>query len=110
LDKNLGPELKKAFGRKIPVYTVADLGMSGADDTRVIEKGVRRKCLLVTANADFVDFYRNHEWRKGRDGRFFYSLIFLKHSTTMTKLQQLKVAVKKIKPLSAAAERRAVAE
>ena len=98
LDENIDPELKAAFGKKIPVYTVSDLDLSGAEDKLVIEAAVHKKCLIVTANYDFVEFYRNHEWRKGRDGRFFYGLIFLRHSTTKTRLQQLKAAIKQIRP------------
>jgi hypothetical protein len=98
LDENLGPELKKAFGRKITVHTISDLGISGAGDPEVIEEAVHRKCLIVTADKKFVDTYRNHEWRKGRDGRFFYGLVFLTESATTGQLRQLKLAVQKIRP------------
>jgi predicted nuclease of predicted toxin-antitoxin system len=69
LDENLSRDLGKAFAKKIPVYTVDDFGLSGADDRRVIEEAVYRKCPIVTADSKFRDTYRNHEWRKGRDVR-----------------------------------------
>jgi hypothetical protein len=96
LDENLSPELRKLFRTKVPVHTVADWGMSGAEDVRVIEEVVLRKCLIVTANWDFVDFYRNHEWRRGKDWRYFYGLIFLKHSNSLTQAEQLKLAIRHI--------------
>src|SRR5258708_17909484 len=96
LDENLGANVEKAFSKKVPVYTVTDFGVRRAEDRIVIEKAVAKKCLIVTANKDFVDHYKKHHWRDGRDGRFFYGLIFLKHSTTLTRLQQLKRAAKKI--------------
>ena len=72
LDENLSRDLEKAFAKKIPVYTVADLGLSGAGDPRIIEEAVHKKCLVVTADRKFMDVYRKHEWRKGHDGRYFY--------------------------------------
>ena len=98
LDENLSPELKKAFGRKITVDTVADLGISGTGDPEVIEEAVRRKCLIVTADRKFVDTYRDHDWRKGRDWRFFYGLVFLTESTTTGQMRQLQLAVRSISP------------
>jgi predicted nuclease of predicted toxin-antitoxin system len=96
LDEDIPPELEAAFPRKTQVYTVAGLGMSGAEDIAVIEEAVSKKCLIVTANRDFVPVYRNHEWRTGRDRRYFWGLIFLKNSNTMSKLEQLKRAIKAI--------------
>ncbi len=96
LDEDVRIDVKSAFAKKITVYTVPSLGISGADDTFVIEQAVTKKCLIVTANKDFVPAYTNHEWRKGRDGRHFYGLILLKHSTTMSQLAQLKLAIKQI--------------
>jgi hypothetical protein len=96
LDEDVRIDVKTAFAAKVQVHTVPSLGISGADDTFVIEEAVARKCLIVTANKDFVPAYRNHEWRKGRDRRYFWGLVFLKHSTTISQLQQLKLAIKEI--------------
>jgi hypothetical protein len=54
LDENLSRDLEKAFAKKIPVYTVADLGLSGAGDPRIIEEAVHKKCLVVTADRKFM--------------------------------------------------------
>jgi hypothetical protein len=96
LDEDIPAELKGAFPRKTQVYTVAGLGMSGAEDIAVVETAVLKKCLIVTANKDFVPVNRKHEWRKGHDRRYFWGLIFLKNSTAMSKLEQLKRAIKEI--------------
>ena len=98
LDEDVSTELKDVFPKKIQVHTVAALGMSGKEDRLVIEEAIQKKCLIVTANNDFVDFYKNHDWRKGHDGRYFYGLIFLKHSKVLTRSQQLKLAIKEIDP------------
>ena len=98
LDENLSRDLGKAFPKKVPVYTVDDLGLSGADDQRIIEQAVYRKCLIVTADRKFMDTYRNHEWRKGHDGRYFYGLIFLTEDKTTAQLRQLKLAIPRITP------------
>lgn len=96
LDEDIADQLKGAFPKKIQVYTVAGLGMSGAEDIAVIEEAVSKKCLIVTANKDFIPVYRNHDWRKGRDRRYFWGLIFLKNSNAIGKLEQLKRAIKEI--------------
>jgi hypothetical protein len=96
LDEDIPPELKRAFPSKVQVYTVAGLGKSGAEDPDVIEEAIWRKCLIVTADEKFAPKYRNHLWRKGRDRRFFWGLVLLKHSTTMRQLDQLKLAIKKV--------------
>lgn len=98
LDENLSRDLGKAFPKKVPVYTVDDLGLSGADDQRIIEQAVYKKCLIVTADRKFMDTYRNHEWRKGHDGRYFYGLIFLTEDKTTAQLRQLKLAIPRITP------------
>ena len=96
LDEDVDVSAKHLFPKKVQVYTVPELGLSGKEDRIVIEEGVRKKCLIVTANKDFVPEYRKHEWRKGKDGRFFYGLIFLKESRSLTRIEQLKLAMKKI--------------
>ena len=65
LDEDVRIDVKSAFAKKIQVHTVPSLGISGADDMFVIEEAVTKKCLIVTANKDFVPANRNHEWRKG---------------------------------------------
>jgi hypothetical protein len=62
----------------------------------VIDKAIKRGCLIITVNRDFVDYYRNHVRRKGRNGIYFYGLIFLKPSKTRTRHEQLQVALKEI--------------
>ncbi len=52
--------------------------------------------MIVTVNKDFVDYYRNHALRKGRNGGFFYGLIFLKPSKVMTRRNQFQAALKDI--------------
>lgn len=96
LDEDVRVDVRTAFPSKIQVHTVASLGISGAEDTFVIGEAIARRCLIVTANKDFVPAYRNHEFRKGRDRRYFWGLIFLKYSTTMSQLEQLKRAVREI--------------
>jgi len=96
LDEDVPVELKGAFPRKTQVYTVAELGMSGAEDITVIEAAVLKKCLIVTANKDFVPVYRKHVWREGRDRRYFWGLIFLKSSSVLSQLEQMKRAIQEI--------------
>ena len=88
--------LKDCFPSKAHLYTASDLGVSGSEDPTVIDHAVRRHCLLITVNKDFVDYYRNHASRKGRDGTFFYGLIFLKPSKIMSRHAQLKSALKAV--------------
>jgi hypothetical protein len=72
--------------------------MSFQTDLAVTEEAVARKCLIVTANRDFVPVYENHLWRKGKDSRFFWGLIFLGHSTQLTRSEQLRRAIKEVQP------------
>jgi len=98
LDEDIPDDLKYLFPKKTQVYTVAGLGLSGMEDRLVIEEAVHKRCLIVTANKDFVPEYRNHDWRKGKDERFFWGLIFLKASKSMTQSDQLKRGIKAINP------------
>lgn len=91
LDECCG-ELGPVFGAKAQVFTAKDLGVSGIDDTRVIDAAVDKKCLIVTVNRDFVEYYRSHPRRQG--GEWFYGLIFLNHSKTLPRKEQLKRAVR----------------
>jgi hypothetical protein len=95
LDEQLGPELRTIFGAKAHVHTAKDLGVTGTHDLRVIDKAVHAKCLIVTANKDFVDYYRNHPLRRGTLS-FFYGLIFLKHSSQLPRREQLRRALREI--------------
>jgi len=61
-------DLGSVFGPKAHVYTAKDLGVTGKEDVSVIEKAFDKKCLIVTANKDFVDYYRNHPRRKEKMG------------------------------------------
>jgi len=92
LDECCG-ELGSVFGPKAHVYTAKDLGVMGKEDTSVIDKAFKKKCLIVTVNKDFVAYYRNHPRRKGKNGTFFYGLIFLKNSRQLTRRKQLKIAL-----------------
>ena len=73
-------DLGHVFGAKAHVYKARDLGVNGKEDTRVIETAFQLKCLIVTVNKDFLDYYYNHPRRKGKRGVYFYGLIFLKPS------------------------------
>jgi hypothetical protein len=93
LDECLGrEELGHLFGTKAHVYSARDLGVTGKEDIRVIDGAVAKKCLIVTVNKDFLDYYRNHPRR--RQGTFFYGLIFLRPSKTLSRSQQLKKALR----------------
>ncbi len=94
LDECLGrEELGNLFGSKAHVYTAKDLGVTGKEDTRVIRGAVDKKCLIITVNKDFVDYYKNHPYRKGS---FFYGLIFLGPSKTLSRREQLKKALREM--------------
>jgi hypothetical protein len=45
------------FGAKAHVYIARDLGVTGKEDIRVIEKAAKVKSLNVTVNRDFSDYY-----------------------------------------------------
>jgi predicted nuclease of predicted toxin-antitoxin system len=70
LDECCG-EVGSVFGTKAHVYTAKDLGVTGKEDPRVIDKAIDKKCLIVTVNKDFVGYYRNHRRRNGKNGEFF---------------------------------------
>lgn len=78
-------DLKGCFPSKSHVYTARDFGISGKEDPTVIDYAIRRGCLIITVNRDFIDYYRNHPSRKGKSGTFFYGLIFLKASKIMSR-------------------------
>ena len=87
-------ELRSVFGAKAHVYTAQDLGVVGKEDTQVINKAVASKCLIVTVNKDFVDYYREHPRRRGKHGSFFYGLIFLMPSKQLSRARQLQKAIR----------------
>jgi len=89
-------ELGHVFGAKAHVYTARDLGVNGREDATVIEKAFKLKCLIVTVNRDFLDYYYNHPRRKGKRGVYFYGLIFLKPSRQLTREKRLRLALKEI--------------
>jgi hypothetical protein len=89
-------DLKNCFPEKAHVYVTRDFGVTGKEDTKVIDKAIKRGCLIITVNKDFVDYYCNHTRRKGKKGIFFYGLIFLKPSKVMSTQMQLKAALKEI--------------
>ena len=84
-------DLKSSFAVKSHVYTAKELGLLGKEDTKVIDKAIEKRCLIVTVNKDFLDYYRDHAMR--RQHRWGYGLIFLKPSKTLTKQEQLKRAI-----------------
>jgi hypothetical protein len=97
LDECCGEDsLKACFPGKAHVYVAADFGVRGKEDPTVIDQAIKRGCLIITVNKDFVDYYRNHVRRRGRNGMYFYGLIFLKPSKTKTRREQLQVALKEI--------------
>jgi hypothetical protein len=89
-------DLKDCFPSKAHVYRAKDFGVQGREDPTVIDHAIRRGCLIITVNKDFIDYYRNHVYRKGENGTFFYGLIFLKPSRTMSRHAQLKAALREI--------------
>jgi hypothetical protein len=89
-------ELEACFPRKAHVYRAEDFGVRGKEDPTVIDYALRRGCLVITVNKDFVDYYRNHARRKGRSGAFFYGLIFLKPSKIMSRQAQLRAALREM--------------
>jgi predicted nuclease of predicted toxin-antitoxin system len=97
LDECCGDDgLKACFPPKSHVYVAKDFDVRGKEDPKVIDKAIRRRCLIVTVNKDFLDYYRNHVYRKGKRGTFFYGLIFLKPSKIMSRKKQLRIALKAI--------------
>jgi hypothetical protein len=96
LDEDVRADVRAAFPSKVNVATIAELGLSGKHDKDVVEEGIYRKALIVTANKDFVPQYRDHDWRKGKDGRHFWGLIFLAHSTSLSQIEQVRLALKEI--------------
>jgi len=95
LDEDVRADVKSVFPSKVHVDTIAELGLSGMHDKDVVEQGIARKALIITANKDFVPQYRDHEWRRGKDGRHFWGLIFLVHSTSLSQIEQVRLALKK---------------
>ncbi len=89
-------DLKNCFPGKAHIYVAKDFGVLGKEDSTVIDKAIKRGCLIITVNKDFLDYYRGHAFRKGRKGTFFYGLIFLKPSKVMSRQMQLKSALKEI--------------
>lgn len=89
-------DLGHVFGPKDHVYTANAFGIAGQEDTRVIDEAVRRKCLIVTVNKDFVEYYRRHPMRRGKRGTFGYGLIFLMPSRHLAREQQLRIAIRKL--------------
>lgn len=96
LDECLDPDLARVFGPKDHVYTARDLGVTGKQDTTVIDKAVRRKCLIVTCNKDFVRYYRRHPLRQGSRLPFFYGMIFLGPTRILTRQKQLRRGLQEI--------------
>jgi len=97
LDECCGEDdLRTCFPAKAHVYVAADFGVRGKEDPKVIDEAIKRGCLIVTVNKDFVDYYRDHTRRKGKNGTYFYGLIFLKPSKIMTRREQLQTALKEI--------------
>lgn len=97
LDECCGEDdLEDCFPPRAHIYRAADFGVRGKEDPTVIDHAIARGCLIITVNKDFIDYYRNHPGRKGKKGRFFYGLIFLKPSKAMSRQAQLKSALKEI--------------
>lgn len=97
LDECCGDEdLKSCFPEKSHIYMAADFGVRGKEDPTVIDEAIKRGCLIITVNKDFVDYYRNHARRNGKHGTYFYGLIFLKRSKIKTRRAQLQAALKEI--------------
>jgi len=97
LDECCGEDgLRSCFPDKSHVYVAADFGVRGKEDPTVIDQAIDRRCLIITVNKDFVEYYRNHSRRKGKKGTFFYGLIFLKPSKFRNRREQLQIALRDI--------------
>ena len=96
LDECCSQDLRDCFPAKSHVYVAKDLGVSGKEDTRVIDGAITKGCFIVTVNKDFLGYYRDHPLRKGKSGKYFYGLMFLKPSKSLTKKEQLKRALKSL--------------
>jgi hypothetical protein len=96
LDEHIEPQLKRCFGAKAHIHTARDLGVCGNEDRRVIDAAVRRKCLIVTKNKDFVDYYRKHPLRTSGKVSFFYGLIYLMPSSVLSTEERLKKALRDV--------------
>ena len=97
LDECCGEDgLRSCFPPKAHVYVAADFGVRGKEDPTVIDEAIKRGCLIITVNKDFVDYYRNHIRRKGKNGMYFYGLVFLKPSKIMSRREQLHRALREI--------------
>jgi hypothetical protein len=97
IPRRVHSDLGCVFGPKDHVYTARDFGISGAEDVRAIDEAVKRRCMIVTVNKDFVQYYRDHPMRNGKSGKYGYGLIFLKPSKSLTREQQLRAAIRAIK-------------
>lgn len=89
-------DLSACFPPKTHIYSAKDLEVQGKEDTRVIDAAIKKHCVIVTVNKDFLDYYRDHRARKGKRGMWFWGLIFLKPSKTLTRRQQLGIALRSI--------------
>jgi hypothetical protein len=96
LDECCRDDLRACFPQKAHVYTARNLGVSGKEDTSVIDKAITKRCVIVTVNKDFLDYYRDNPSRKGKNGTWFFGLIFLKPSKSLTKVEQLRRALREI--------------
>ena len=92
LDEDIDPSIADVFGRHAHIHTAGSLGILGKDDTAVISAAIEKCCLIITANQDFLEYYRNHPRRK--QGRFFYGLIFLSEQKGFGQRRQLKIALR----------------
>jgi Domain of unknown function (DUF5615) len=92
LDEDIDPSLSKVFGARAHVYTAKALGVLGCDDTAVITAAIKKGCLIVTANKDFIGYYRKHPLRGPNS--FFYGLIFLSAHGSFEQKRQLRDAMK----------------
>jgi len=95
LDEDIDVSLAKAFSARSHVYTGKDLGVLGRDDPTVINAATQKGCLIVTANKDFIDYYRNDPRRRQRN-TFFYGLIFLSAQGGFEQKRQLQIALRQI--------------
>jgi hypothetical protein len=89
--------LKTCFAPKTHFSSAKDVGVRGKEDTRVIDKAISKKCMIITVNKDFVGYYRDHPFRKRRNKpSFFYGLIFLRPSKLISRVEQLRRALRDI--------------
>jgi hypothetical protein len=71
LDECCGEDdLKDCFPAKAHVYRAKDFGVSGKEYPTVIDHAIKRGCLIITVNKDFIDYTGTTPPARGRMAHF----------------------------------------